>query len=260
MKHDVNKFRRRLGRSPERRRGPDQNGFTLIEISVVLVIVTLLLGSLLVPLAAQIEQRQRAETEKRLEEIKDALLGFAVANGYLPCPAKSAADGTEDRTTGVCGKRVGFLPWVTLGVAAADSWENLYRYSVDAEFANSVAIFSLGQKTDIRIRGRDPLGNPINISNDGNTTPPKGRDIPAVVISHGKNGFGATSRDGIARPLPATWTSALDEFQNANNSTDFWARVGSTNTALAYGQYDDLVVWISPNILFSRMVAAGRLP
>lgn len=239
-------------------------GFTLIELSVVLVIVTLLLGSLLLPLGAQIEQRQRSETEKRLEEIKEALIGFAAANGYLPCPAKSATDGSEDRITtagptfGQCNKRVGFLPWVTLGVPAADAWENLLRYSVDADFANSSATFTLGQKTDIRIRGRDAAGNPVNISNDGNTTAPKGRDIPAVVLSHGKNGYGATSSSGIARALPASWTNALDEYQNANNSTDFWFRVASTNTGNIYGQYDDLIIWMSPNVLFARMIAAGR--
>ena len=26
------------------------------------------------------------------------------------------------------------------------------------------------------------------------------------------------------------------------------------------GEFDDIVVWLSPNILFNRMIAAGRLP
>ena len=73
-------------------------GFTLVEIAVALFIVTLVLGSILVPLTSQVEQRQISDTRKTLEEIKEALMGFAVANGYLPCPAISATNGLEDRT------------------------------------------------------------------------------------------------------------------------------------------------------------------
>lgn len=238
------------------------DGFSLIELSVVLVIVTLLLGSLLVPLGAQVEQRQYTETERQLEQIKEALIGFALSNGYLPCPAKTAADGTEDRISGgttctlVSGspKRVGFLPWVTLGVRPADSWGNLYRYSVSANFTNSAStsLFTLTSARDILIKTRNASGTETNLSNTN--------EIPVVVLSHGKNGFGATSDLGIARATPATWTNTLDEFDNANDSTSFWSRTRSDNTGATGGQFDDIVVWIPPSILFSRMVAAGRLP
>jgi prepilin-type N-terminal cleavage/methylation domain-containing protein len=39
-------------------------GFTLVEMAIVLVIVGLLLGGLLMPLSAQIEQRRIGETQK----------------------------------------------------------------------------------------------------------------------------------------------------------------------------------------------------
>ena len=48
-------------------------GFTLIELAVALFIIALLLGSILVPLATQVEQRQISETQKTMEEIRDAL-------------------------------------------------------------------------------------------------------------------------------------------------------------------------------------------
>jgi len=231
-------------------------GFSLIELSVVLVLIALLLGSLLVPLGTQVEQRQYTETEKQLEQIKEALIGFALANGYLPCPAVSSANGVEDRTGTACtgGKRVGFLPWVTLGVKPSDSWGNLYRYSVSANFSNSAAstLFTLTSARDILIQTRNAAGTPANLSNVN--------EIPAVVLSHGKNGFGATSELGIARATPATWNNTLDEFDNANGSTSFWSRTRTDNTAATGGQFDDIVVWIAPSILFSRMVAAGRLP
>ena len=64
-----------------------QNGFTLIEMAIVLMIVGLLLGGLLVPLSAQMDQRNISDTQKAMSEIKEALIGYAMANGRLPCPA-----------------------------------------------------------------------------------------------------------------------------------------------------------------------------
>ncbi len=48
-------------------------GFTLIEMAVVLVIVGLLLGGMLVPLATQMETDRRKETTATLESIREAL-------------------------------------------------------------------------------------------------------------------------------------------------------------------------------------------
>ena len=55
-------------------------GFTLIELAVSIFIIALVLGAILVPLATQVEQRQISETQKTLEDAKEALLGFALAN------------------------------------------------------------------------------------------------------------------------------------------------------------------------------------
>jgi prepilin-type N-terminal cleavage/methylation domain-containing protein len=242
-----------------RHRGPER-GFTLIEVAVGVLIVTLLLGSVLVPLTTQVERRQAAETERRLTEIKEALVGFAAINGYLPCPAVSATDGTEHRTGGSCfdlgggnPKRVGFLPWVTLGVPPLDPWGNLYRYSVDPAFADTNYL-TLDAKGDIVIRTRNAAGVAVNLTNN---TPP---EIPVVVLSHGKNAHGAIGEGGQVRATPAGWGAAMDEYANANNATEFWLRTRSNNPAATGGEFDDIVVWISPNVLMARMVAAGRLP
>lgn len=77
-----------------------KNGFTLIEIAMVLVIIGLLLGGLLMPLATQVDVQRRIETEKAMEQIKEALIGFAMVNGRLPCPADPAAP-TGTSTAGV---------------------------------------------------------------------------------------------------------------------------------------------------------------
>jgi type II secretory pathway pseudopilin PulG len=242
---------------PWRRRS---DGFSLIELSVAMFVIMLLLGSVLVPLRTQVDQSRYAETEKTLERVREALIGFALANRYLPCPAISATDGREsarDATTNDCvdtggnPKRQGFIPWVTLGVMPYDAWDNLIRYSVDQSFArsNPTQFFSLATTGDIQVDTRDQAGNTINLTNI---------EIPAVILSHGKNGFGATSSTGVARPAPPSWSG--DEADNATNTTLFYFRSRTEVTTATGGEFDDVVSWVSLNQLFARMVSAGSLP
>ena len=80
-------------------------GFSLIELAVVIAIISLLLGSLLVPLRSQVESRKLTDTQKILDDAREALMGYAAANGYFPCPADYAAvsngaEATHDSATG----------------------------------------------------------------------------------------------------------------------------------------------------------------
>lgn len=57
-----------------------QRGFTLVELAIVLVLVTLLIGGLAVPLSAQIQARRIAETNKTLDEAREAIIGYAMSH------------------------------------------------------------------------------------------------------------------------------------------------------------------------------------
>lgn len=230
-----------------------QQAFTLVEMAIVLVIVGLLLGGMLAPLSAQMEQRRNADTTRALEEARDALAGFAARNGYLPCPAISAANGLEDRSGSRCAneRRFGFLPWATLGLPKLDAWQHLYLYSVTPAFSDSGAPFRLNTPRDITIASRDPAGNLVPASAQN--------DIPAVILSQGRNGYGAFSDVGV----PAADLGAGNVDEKANFNTDgrmFIARGQADNPNAPGGAYDDIVLWLSPNILFNRMLAAQRLP
>jgi prepilin-type N-terminal cleavage/methylation domain-containing protein len=229
-----------------------QRGFSLVEIAIVLVIVGLMVGGLLTPLSMQIEQRKAADTQRALEDAREALVGFAVRYGYLPCPAVSASDGQEDRSGNRCTeeRREGYLPWATLGLPRLDAWNHLYRYSVTPAFADSANRFKLVTARDITVYTRDALGNLAAA-----TAP---ADIPAVILSHGKNGYGATSDAGLRQNNGSR--SNEDEQNNFSADTSFMARNASDNRTLPGGEFDDMVVWVSPNILFNRMVAAQVLP
>lgn len=59
-------------------KGP--KGFSLIELAIVLVIVTILIGGLAVPLSAQIEARRIGETRKTMEEAREAIIGYTMSH------------------------------------------------------------------------------------------------------------------------------------------------------------------------------------
>ena len=54
-----------------------ERGFTLVEMTIVLVIIGLLISSLIPPLSAQMDQRNVNETREQLANIREALIGFA---------------------------------------------------------------------------------------------------------------------------------------------------------------------------------------
>lgn len=250
------------------------HGFSLIEMAFVLVIITLLLGGLLVPFATQVEQRRIAETNKAMEEIKEALIGYALSHPsptnppqpYLPCPDAISGtsginvpnDGLEDRNAGgTCDQTEGNLPWATLGLGNQDAWGHRFHYRVSSTFSNQSTGFALTPPGgDIRICAKSTAG--------GNPCQTVANGVPAVVISFGKNGYGGLSVDGI-RSLPAV--ASDDEKENFGNiliptfgiSTDFVSRV-QTSAGTPATEFDDLVIWLSPNVLYNRMVAAGKLP
>src|SRR5687767_4507784 len=122
----------------------NSTGFTLLEHAVSLSVIALLLGSIMVPLQTQIENRKIDETKRMLDVAQELLLGFAAAHGYFPCPATAASAGQEprgtDHLTGGCPEWHGFLPAALLGYKpvdasgyALDAWEgasNRIRYAV----------------------------------------------------------------------------------------------------------------------------------
>jgi len=59
-------------------------GFTLLEMSIVLLIMGLLLGSVMQPMGAGINDRKRQHTLGQLVEIREALIGYASVHHRLP--------------------------------------------------------------------------------------------------------------------------------------------------------------------------------
>lgn len=226
-------------------RYPLAHGFTLIEVAITLFIVALLLGGLLVPLGTQVEQRKVTETQKALDEIKEALIGFTIANGRLPRPATTNVDGNEKAACASEGACTGFIPWATLGLTKLDGWGKIFVYSVTPAFANSsISFTTTATKT---VQTRDTAGTLISLASS----------TPVVILSQGKNNWGVGDSGNAFADTSATNT---DEDTNNSATVNFISRTQTDNKAAPGGEFDDIVTWVSPNILFNRLVAAGKLP
>lgn len=209
-------------------------GFTLTEMAVVLVIVALLIGGLLLPLAAQQDLRNVAETRRLLGEASEALYGYAATHfandgkPYLPCPDTNG-DGRENRDGDTCAQQEGDLPWADLGVGRRDAWGNPLRYRVSAAFSDKAAGFSLTKEGDLRVCEERACTHVL------------ADQVPAVIFSRGKNGNDNNTADA-------------DEQENMDDDNDFVQHPPLPNG------FDDLLVWLPRSILVHRMIQAGRLP
>ena len=240
-------------------------GFTLIEIAVSLFILTLVISALLGPMAVQIEERQVREAERTMNEMLEALMGYAITQTvpHLPCPDRTsggagtandtANDGIEDYViaTGVCQVSDGNIPWATLGVSATDAWGNRFRYLVTPAFSNRVTAMTLSSAGTLKVCASAPTS-----ATCGGTTY-VADNVPAVILSHGKNGYGAMN--GSNNIQISTTGASGHETENAGG-TYADSVVSKTRSDAAGQEFDDIVVWLSPNVLFNRLVTANKLP
>jgi len=241
-----------------------KSGFTLTELAVVLAVVGLLLTTTMYTLSAQVEQRNRNDTQRRLEEAKELLLSFALVNGRLPCPGFATGDESGGGAAVCTNSYNGFLPARTIGFQPTDSagfgldaWGFRIRYAVSAttwgtgarftrqHVANSVTAWSITQTpADLVICSASP-GVPTNTACDANTSLTNQTTVVAIVFSTGKNS--------------ATGGTGANEARNLDTIALFVSRPPDPVSAVG-GEFDDMMVWIPVGLLYGRMIAGGVLP
>ena len=209
-------------------------------MTIVLVIVALLVGGMLVPLSAQRDLQSSRETERRMAEIREALLGFAAIYGRLPCPTSetdpnSVKYGLEDAA---CIEIEGYLPWRSLGVDPVDAWGSPrssasdpfvghWRYRADKNFVTSI---SLTTTTGSALVVQDANGNSLTTLSDSPV---------AVIYSNGP--------DQLAN-------GKNEDTQNGPQTDPIYESSDRSPT------FDDQLIWIGRPLLFNRLISAGRLP
>lgn len=249
-------------------------GFTLIEVVVAMVVLVVLLGAIAMPISAQVQLRRQEQTRRLLEEARDALMGFAAANGRLPCPASDGSNGEEafaaagNAANGDCATfYAGYLPGATLGMAPLDGagfvrdpWltpRSRLRYAV---FGGGAAVNGvtnpLTRVNGLQAATLPAIGNASHflfICSSGSQATASGcgpaasqltRRAAFVVFSVGPN--------GIADPAPGS-----DEARNVDGDAVFVHR----ETSMAAGrEFDDQLLWVPIHLVVNRLLSAGRLP
>jgi prepilin-type N-terminal cleavage/methylation domain-containing protein len=141
---------------------PKARGFSLLEMSVVLVIIGVVVAGGVAIIPKVLEKRQFDDTQARLKIVQQALLDYRKAYNRLPCPGdstlamSSANFGIEAATAGACtgtpaavtnnnGVSFGMLPVRTLQLPddmALDGWGRRIGYNVDTRYTNTNAFTS----------------------------------------------------------------------------------------------------------------------
>ena len=208
-----------------------EQGFTLIELAIVLVIIGLLAAAFLSTLGSRIETTRRAEAKKEMEVIKQALYGYAMSqpNPHLPCPdcrnatmcptvtSTNINDGIEDRNGAVCaaGNTPGSIPWKTLGLGSGDPWGDRYTYWVSSSAADTAG-FALGPPGPA-------MTNKATIRTRVGTTLADVSDSAVAVIRHRARMVMAVFRLKIL--TQPSWLAAnVDEKDNLDNNLVFISR------------------------------------
>ena len=199
-------------------------GFTLIEMAIGLAIAGTVLIGAVGAIRAQANKARVEKSQKSMQDIREALLGFVAVNGRLPCPD---GDGDGDEESANCSDsnslvvQSGTLPWRSLGVKPFDQWGSDYDYLVIEAYASSPTRFTLNTNPDsgttdpIMVRSQDVV--PVVLV----------EEVPALVVSHGKN-------------------TTQDYSFSGGDTFDFGG--------------DDHVMWIPPDLVKYQAVKASWLP
>jgi len=236
--------------------------FTLLELSVVLIIISVILSTAISIGSTRIEAQRLKDTKNRIFLIDSAIKQYVLNYNRLPCPAvgsiaaptpaapASAGFGEEARRTAGnkdCDTALltdnslnivsGIVPHKDLGISPAavlDGWENNFTYVVDNRYTFEGSEVGLdgfmGQATAPEITINNSTA--ANISSNG----------VYLLLSHGQNGFGAWPARGIARnPLPANFDVDFPlEDDNQENGADFDINFVQTSHI---ENYDDIVFY-----------------
>lgn len=245
-----------------------QRGFTLAEMAIVVLLISIAMTMGLKMVTANLDNAAYSETKSKQERIKIALIGFLRTNKRLPCPDNKtavAADGLEPLPappvcTAALADGYGIVPWQTLGIprdTVQDGWGNYFTYRVANGTAGSKNWTSITASTPFDINELTTSTDALTIQElnaAGTALVTTTTKAVVVILSHGKNGFGAKTVKVAAR-IP-TAGSGIGELTNATvpPGSTFVLRPITEAAAAFNGSYDDLVAYMTPQDLLQPLI------
>jgi prepilin-type N-terminal cleavage/methylation domain-containing protein len=244
----------------------NQAGFSLLEMSIVLIIVGTLASVILPALLTQNVVAKRTLTRQHQQAIFYSLAAYLLAGHSLPCPADPSAIGAQfgvEREGGCSNPihAVGILPFRTLGLpesVARDGYQHFFTYAVMPRLTLELDDFNGGQFNDkfrdsyCKIRGQNvATSHVLQVKNakghsvleeETKTYIDQNADFIAVVIvSHGEAGHGAFCADGSNARFKSENFGQAEE-QNARDDLLFIDQPYSSNSKHLFRH---IVAWVT---------------
>lgn len=237
-------------------------GFTLIELSIVLIVMGLMMAALFSGMKARMAMRDHKTTVASLQTANAALKSYLAMNGAYPCPASrlaprdtpgygkalencrteknlpSSLSTKPQETIAVAGRekrmvRIGLLPFRSLGISdmtATDGWGNLLLYAVTEPLTTPQLYDQDKGAIDVIAEDRQSRVKPAG-------------SVQYVVFSTGPDGLRGWSAGGNPTGLPCPDKTLQAE--NCNDDAVFMdteSRYDNGKTVfddiLSYHQYD----------------------
>ncbi|MDX2074127.1 MAG: prepilin-type N-terminal cleavage/methylation domain-containing protein [Alphaproteobacteria bacterium] len=234
--------------------GITRRGFTLVEMSVVLVVIAIIAGMGISAGIDALESTRRVATESKLDVIEKALLNFREQYGRLPCPGSAtlaATDtnyGVEAANLGTCtggtpaatyvtvgsptGIPSGAVPVRTLGLPnefMVDGWGGKFHYEV-APAMTADGAFSVTQPGD---------ACPITVVDHSGANMPLSSVY--ALVSYGKNGIGAYGKGGAQQTGGTAGAAEQTNIRTTTNTPTIRVKNGASGARGTAGYYDDIV-------------------
>ena len=241
-----------------------RGGFTLIELSIVLLIIGIVVAGIMAPYNTYQQEKTRQTTVDNVQRVEQALNEFLLQNGRYPCPAPlNAALGDDDygmesecdsgesgypsTSTGQCDDglcfeagdgtgpdrivRRGAVPFRTLGLMeteSIDGYDTRLQYAVTEKLATDEFSPNDGKISIVDTDGDSVIGSTF---------------AHYVVFSTGKNKSGAYSRGGApAQSCNTTFADSPNcDIGGSGSAEDAIYVVGMQNETGDSNEYDDFL-------------------
>lgn len=251
MEQRINRFRRKEH---------DSQGFTLLELTIALLIMGVVTAGLLSIVNPIVESGKVKTTEKKMERIIDILAIYAQRNNRIPCPGDpdrsnnpppfgaesgSGSGGTNLGSCSSAGSIIeGIVPYKTLGIAEQDiidAWGNYLTYRVDPAYTKDPNDNTI--QTHARCRTEliwvDSTSSPAR-----NYNPAKARFCCAqgsganlIIKDENNDQIWPFSRDSSNYADPDSWVASNTAFTTAANNIAMPAFVLISHGHNGYGSF-----------------------
>lgn len=250
-------------------------GFTLIELAVVMIVTGILLAAFTYPYSIYQKNKRIQATNENVQTVTAAIGSFRGLHGRYPCPASfeasrgdfeygretACADETLIATPGTCVNgiclqesnrtvtipgspsvvtitprvRIGAVPFRQLGIDEGDIYDG---------YGNRI-IYAVTERLG-STAGFDPNDGGIGILNEEGTSAIEPADSAHfVLLSSGPNEVGAYTRDGAHLPCTATGADSENcDFESQANAVFRASRLMNTGDNT---HFDDTVSFFTKN-------------